>query len=63
METLDQIIDRYSIPIVEVEYHTTPRVVVYYTPCYGCGAPIMDGEEYRPEFCSVKCYCEISSIP
>ena len=45
-----------KVPMVPV------REVVYYTTCYGCGAPMLDGEEYRPDFCSSKCFCETSCI-
>jgi predicted nucleic acid-binding Zn ribbon protein len=53
METLEAIIARHAIPVVEV---------VYFSTCYGCGVPIKEGEAYRPEFCSAKCYCETSCI-
>lgn len=55
METneLDRIIDRHKAPA---------RPVVFFSKCYGCDAPILDGEGYKPEICSFKCYCEVSSI-
>lgn len=62
METLDDLIERHRIPVVEVVY-LPAKPVVFFTLCYGCGVPMLDGEEYRPEFCSEKCYCETSSIP
>jgi hypothetical protein len=62
METLDSIIERNRIPVVPVVY-LPARPVVYFSKCYGCDAIMLDGEEYRPEFCSMKCYCETSSIP
>jgi hypothetical protein len=45
-----------TVPLVPV------KKITYYTSCYGCGVPMLDGEEYRPEFCSAKCYCETSCI-
>lgn len=45
-----------KVPMVPV------KEVVLYTTCYGCGEYMLPGEEYRPEFCSERCYCETSSI-
>jgi hypothetical protein len=61
MKELEAIIARHQIPVVEVVY-LPAKPVVYFSTCYGCGAPMLDGEEYRPEFCSSKCYCETSCI-
>jgi len=61
MKELEAIIARHQIPVVEVVY-LQAKPVVYFSTCYGCGAPMLDGEEYKPSFCSAKCYCETSSI-
>ncbi len=55
METLDSIIDRHA-------KRPEPKPVVFFSTCYGCDAPMLEGEEYRKDFCSSKCYCETSSI-
>ena len=58
MKELEAIIARHQIPVVEVVY----KPVIYFSTCYGCGYPMLDGEEYHKEFCSAKCYCETSCI-
>ena len=34
----------------------------YRMTCYGCGIPLLEGEAYREEYCSFKCFCEVSCI-
>jgi len=54
----DETVEAYAEEYAERE----DMPIIYFSTCYGCGYPMLDGEEYHKEFCSAKCYCETSCI-